>query len=172
MIPQGTAIEGKTFLDKPEGLLITPPGLSLSNLIEQRLGYSLKNCGLDVLVRTLPKVLVEDLEAVRDVEIEVKGEFVKIRLVDSIYADFCQEVRQISRRCALGCPMCSALACILALASGKPVLFEDEKSSRDKRTTESPTDYSVKRGFRGTGRVRNMHAKFYQCLFVHYYRRS
>ena len=137
MIPQLSAVEDRTFLSNPDGLLVPPPGLALAGLIEKKLGFKLKNCGVEALVEALPKVLVEDLEIVRDVEIEVKNDSVRFKLIDSIYADFCFEVRETSRRCGLGCPMCSALACILAIATGKPVLYEEDKMSEDKKVTES-----------------------------------
>ena len=138
MIPQLSGFEeDRTFLSNPAGLLLPPPGLALAGLIEKKLGFKLKNCGLEALVEALPKVLVEDLEIVKDVEIEVKEETVRIKLFNSIYADFCQEVRDTSRRCGLGCPMCSALASILAMATGKPILYEEDKTSEDKRVTES-----------------------------------
>lgn len=138
MIPQETSmVEGKTFIENPRGMLVVPPGLALASLIEKKLGFTLKDSGLEKVLRTLPKVLVEDLEIVRDVEVEVRGDRVDFKLVDSIYADFCREMRNTSRRCGLGCPMCSALACILAVASGKPVIFEEDELSSDKRTTHS-----------------------------------
>jgi len=138
MIPQTSGFEeDRTFLSDPAGLLVPPPGLALAGLIEKKLGFKLKNCGLEVLVHALPKVLVEDLEIVKDVEIEVREDSVHFKLYDSIYADFCAEVRDTSRRCGLGCPMCSALASILAIATGKPVLYEEDKMSEDRRITES-----------------------------------
>ncbi len=136
-LPESSAVEGKTFLDDPRGMLVVPPGLALASLIEKKLGFTLKNCGVETVLRALPKVLVEDLEIVRDVEAKVKGDRVDLKLVDSIYTDFCREIRETSRRCGLGCPMCSALACILAIASGKAVLFEEDVLSSDKRTTYS-----------------------------------
>ena len=138
MIPQLSGFEqGHTFLKDPPGVLVSPPGLALAALIEKRLGFKLKNCGVEALAEALPKVLVEDLEIVKDVEIEVKDDRVRFKLYDSIYADFCYEVRESSRRCALGCPMCSALASILAVATGKPVVYEEDKISDDKKITES-----------------------------------
>jgi hypothetical protein len=128
---------GGTFINDPEGLLLPPPGLALSSLIEKKLGFDLRDCGVEPLVQALPKVLVEDLEIARDVEIELKGNHVRFKLVDSIYADFCTDVRESNRRCGLGCPICSALACILAVATGKPVLYEEDVVSNDKKTTES-----------------------------------
>lgn len=136
-IPQATALESQTFLDDPGGLVVIPPGLALANLIEHKLGFDLKNCGLEKLVDRLPKVLVDDLEMVRDVEIEVKGNVVSFKEFNSIYADFCRQVRETSRHCGLGCPMCSALACILAIATGMPVLYEEDKESRKEGVTEA-----------------------------------
>jgi hypothetical protein len=136
-IPESSAVEGKTFIENPRGMLVVPPGLALASLIEKKLGFALKNCGVETVVRALPKVLVEDLEIVRDVEIKVKDGRIGFKLVDSIYADFCREMRETSRRCGLGCPMCSALACVLAVASGKPVLFDEDERTLDKRTTYS-----------------------------------
>jgi len=136
-IPESTATEGKTFLNDPDGLLVVPPGLALASLIEKKLGFKLKNCGIEPLLRRLPEVLIDDLEIVRDVEIDYKGDTVTFKLVDSIYADFCREVRDTSRRCGLGCPMCSALACTLSIATGKPVVFEEDKALSKTATVSS-----------------------------------
>jgi hypothetical protein len=136
-IPDVSNIEDRIFLSSPEGLLVPPPGLALASLIEKKLGFKVKNCGIEQLIEALPKVLVEDLEIVKDVEIEVSKDTVRFKLYDSIYSDFCTEVRDTSRRCGLGCPMCSALASILAMASGKPVLYEEDRTSEDQRITES-----------------------------------
>jgi hypothetical protein len=137
MIPEGSDLEDRTFLTEPKSLILPPPGLALASLIEKKVGFKVKNCGLETLVEALPKVLVEDLEIVRDVEIEVKNETVRFKMYDSIYADFCAEVRETSRRCGLGCPICSALACVLTVATGKPVLYEDDRISDDRKITET-----------------------------------
>ena len=136
MIPELSGSED-FLVSKPEGLVVPPPGLALAALIENKLGFKVKNCGLETLVECLPKVLVEDLGIVKDVEIEITGDTVRFKLYDSIYADFCSEVRDTSRRCGLGCPMCSALACILTTATGKPVLYDEDTTSEDNRVTES-----------------------------------
>ena len=136
-IPKDIGAAGdETFIDDPRGMLVVPPGLALASLIEKKLGFS-PNRGVQAVLEALPKVLVEDLEIVRDVEVRLEGDKVHFKLVDSIYADFCREMRDTSRRCGLGCPMCSALACILATASGKPVVFEEDELLSDKKTTYS-----------------------------------
>jgi len=130
-------LQDTSFVHDPMGMIVVPPGLSLANLIEKKIGFKLKNCGVEAVLQALPKVLVEDLEIVRDVEIDVRGSKIDFKLVDSIYSDFCREIRDTSRRCGLGCPMCSALACVLAIASGKPVLFEEDELTAEKGTTIS-----------------------------------
>jgi hypothetical protein len=135
-LPQGTG-DQKTFLSDPEGLLVTPPGLTLSDLVESKLGFNLKDCGVETLIRTLPKALVEDLEVVRDVEIELKGDSVTFRLVDSVYANLCQQARDNGGGFGLGCPMCSALACILTIATSKAVLLEEGRLTGDEKTIQS-----------------------------------
>ena len=136
VIAQGLSADGKLYLHDPDGLLVVPPGLALANLIEKKLGFNVKDSGLDRVIQSLPKVLV-NLEIVSNAEVEVEGNFIRFKLSDSIYADFCKQVRDNSRPCGLGCPMCSALACILALATGKPVLFDEDKLAPDGKTTLS-----------------------------------
>ncbi len=136
-ISQSTSVDDQMFLHDPDGLMLVPPGLALANLIERKLGFDLKNCGVELLIRTLPRVLVEDLEIARDVDFEVEGDSIKVKLFDSIYADFCRQIREDHRPCGLGCPMCSALACTLAIATGKPVLFDEDIVSEDGKTTVS-----------------------------------
>ena len=131
------AIEDRTFSDDPLGMVVVPPGLALANLIEKNLGFTLRNCGVETVLQVLPKVLAEDLEVVRNVDIEVRGSKIDFKLVDSIYYDFCRKIRNTSKRCGLGCPMCSALACIIASASGKPVLLNEDELNTEKGTTLS-----------------------------------
>lgn len=147
-IPNSSALdEGEMILKNPDGLVVIPPGLALANLIKEKMKFdSDKNISLEKLVQSLPKVLVEELEIARDVEAEVDGAHVKFKLIDSIYADFCQQVHESSRRCGLGCPLCSALGCVLASASGKPVLLEDDKVSEDNKISE--TSYKILEGSR------------------------
>jgi hypothetical protein len=137
-IPTKAPVDGSLLISDPRGLMVVPPGLALSNLIEKKLGFDLRNCGVETLVSALPKAIVEDLEIAQGVEFEIKDEFVKIRLTGSVYADFCRQLRDNQRPCGLGCPMCSALACILAIATGKPVVFEEDREiTADGKTSES-----------------------------------
>ena len=124
------------LLDDPEGLLLIPPGLALANLIQKKLGFNLKKQGVEALTGNLRKVLLEDLDIARDVEIESEGDYVKFRLVNSKYAKLCEEFDETSSGAGLGCPMCSALACLLTIASSRPVRFEEDELTVEKGTIE------------------------------------
>jgi hypothetical protein len=83
-------------------------------------------------MRNLPRVFVEDLEITEDLELRVEGGMVHVRIEGSIYKDLCDEVRRLSGVCEIfGCPLCSSIACVLARASGKPVVMEGNELSRD-----------------------------------------
>jgi len=137
-IPKASEIEGQTLVKDPKGLALVPPGLSLADLIESQLGVPLKNCTLRDLSRRLPGLLVENLEMVRDFDMQVEGDIVRLKFIESIYSGFCNKLRNSAKvSCALGCPICSAMACVIAQTTGKPVLFEGDVYSNDGRVLES-----------------------------------
>ena len=137
-IPKAREIEHQTFIKNPKGIAMIPPGLALANLIERGLGVNLTKCSLETLRDRLPKLLIEDLEMVQDFEMQIDGNNIRFKFVESIYRDFCNQLRGSTRvSCALGCPICSAMACILTMATGKPVSFEEDKYSPDGRILES-----------------------------------
>jgi hypothetical protein len=137
-IPSIKEVEGQTFINDPKGLAMVPPGLTLANLIEERLGTDLRKISLETLRERLPKLLIEDLEIAQEFEMQVNGAEVRSKFGESIYSDFCHKISSSTRVCAgLGCPMCSAMACVLAMSTGKPVSLEGDKYSADGKTSES-----------------------------------
>ncbi len=135
-IPRPESLEKETFTRNPDGLVIFPPGLELANLIGRQLG-EFKGLGLGKLGIRLPKLLIEDLEIVEDFDMQVDGSIVRFKLVKSIYSELCKKLRGSTSIRSLGCPICSAIACILAQASGKPIAFEEDTFSDDGRTVVS-----------------------------------
>jgi hypothetical protein len=137
-VPRLQEIEKQTFTTDPKGITMVPPGLTLANLIERELGVEFRGCDLKTLSKRLPKLLIEGLEMVKDFEMQVDGNNVRFKIVESVYSDFCKQLRESTMVCSsLGCPICSALACVIAMASGKPVSFEKDAFSADGRTIES-----------------------------------
>jgi hypothetical protein len=137
-IPSAQEIGDQTFIRKPKGIAMVPPGLALANLIGGKLGVEFRKCSLETLRERLPKLLIEDLEIVQDLDMRLDGDQVRFKFVESIYSDFCQQLSSSTRVCSgLGCPICSAMACVLAISTNKPVLFEKDEYSSDRKTIES-----------------------------------
>jgi len=146
----------KIFLTNPEAMLIIPPGLSLSKLFEKTLGTSFARVDLEYLQQNLPKLFIEDLEIAEDLEIQTnydetskqmtktvslvktKYDTIHVKITNSVYKDTCREARKLSRiHDAIGCPICSAIACTLTKATGKPLVIEKSEVTEDGKTIEA-----------------------------------
>jgi hypothetical protein len=137
-IPTAENLENLTFLENPKGLVILPPGLGLADLIRRQLGAQFKELGLEKLSIRLPRVLIEDLEIAQDFDMQVDRNFVRFKLRESVYSQLCSRLRESTKiSSSLGCPICSAMACIIAQVSEKPVLFEENLFKEDGRTVVS-----------------------------------
>lgn len=134
--------ENRTFLEEQKAAFITPPGLHLSKLIKKNFGKKSSQISLKFLQRKLSELL-EDLEIVENLEFqtahdgsgrEIAGLFslkttsldkIIVKLTNLVYMQVCGEISKLSPlSSAIGCPLCSALACIIAEASNKIVCIE------------------------------------------------
>lgn len=143
--------EDKIFLNNPKAALISPPGLSLSKLFEKTLGTSFTKVDLEYLQQSLPKLFIEDLEIAEDLEIQKKYDkvsakitgrahydIIHVKIRNSVFKDVCKETKKLSYIFgAIGCPICSAIACALAKASGKPIFIEMVRMSDDGKIIEA-----------------------------------
>jgi len=148
--------EDKTFLKNPEAALITPLGLSLSKLFEKTLGTTFTKVDLEYLQQNLPKLFIEDLEIAENLEIETEyskdadkitdsvsetqteNDIIHVKTTNSIYKDICEEARKLPHTCGtIGCPLCSAIACALTKATGKPIIIEKIQPSEDGKIIEA-----------------------------------
>ena len=120
----GDLPEGKTILENPKGLLLTPPGLDLVNLFEKELEKELIQVDFEYLSVHLPKLLVEKLEIANGFKIIKKDNKVNVKIVGSIFEDICKQLRDSGICNSIGCPLCSSIACALTRTLGKPVIIE------------------------------------------------
>jgi hypothetical protein len=128
--------EGSVLLTSPSGILITPPGMELAKMFESKLGTSFTKVDLQYFEKNLPSLLVETLMIARNVDIKTENNRVHLELEGSAYKDVCERNRSLSKISAnLGCPLCSALACLLAKATGKLIAIEKEEQSQNGRIT-------------------------------------
>jgi hypothetical protein len=109
-------------------MLLTPPGLGLSNLFEKKLGTSFLAADLDFVRKKLPDILVEDLELAQNVEMIFQTDAVTLEVKGNVLRDICEETRKLPRtHSQVGCLLSSAFACVLAKASGKVVTIEKDE---------------------------------------------
>ena len=137
-MPKIKQIKNQVFVKHPEGIALVPPGLSLASFFERQLGVKFTDWSLKEMSERLPKLLIEDLELVQDCTIDIDGDRVTFTFVESVYSDFCTKLRDSTKICSsLGCPMCSAMACVLVQVSHRPVEFDKDKYTTDGGTVES-----------------------------------
>lgn len=131
--PEETSQE-KLHSKNPGGLLLTPPGLALSTLFEQKLGKSFAETNLNDVQKQLPR-LFEDLEITKSLNIRAEDNTVTVELANHIFKDLCNETARLPRTHeTVGCPLSSSIACALAKATGKPVTIEKEMQGTDGST--------------------------------------
>jgi hypothetical protein len=146
-----------------QGLLLTPPGLELSKLLEKSLGKSFIKTDLKNLQQTLPKLFIEDLEIAENLELQTENDMtqrkeddpahstrmksasarmkcttVHAKITKPFYRTILKEAEGSSQiTSSIGCPVCSTIAIALTKATGKPVRITDTKSSEDGNTLEA-----------------------------------
>lgn len=134
--PAKDVAQGKLFLN-PHGICLTTPGQGLLTLYEEKLGTDLSKTNLNYLKNNLPKLLIEDLEILEDLEIEEQGDKVHVKMRLSAYKGLCSQVRKQTDICSrLGCPLCSSIAGALAKATDKAVVIERNEVSSEGKTVE------------------------------------
>ena len=129
--------EEDLFSKNPKGLYLIPPGLSLSQLFEKTLGTTFTRTDLKFLQKNLPKLFIEDLEITEDLNIQTEDDIITVELIRNIFIDVCRESAKLEKiHESIGCPLCSAIACALAKATGKPITIEKEEQTKDGRTNK------------------------------------
>jgi hypothetical protein len=125
----------KLYSRKPEGIYLTPPGLALSRLFEKELNVSFTETDLKSLQKELPS-LFEKLEISKDTSITANDTSATITITKHIFISLCEETAKLKKAYeTVGSPLSSALACVLAKATGKPVTLQKEETTQDRTTT-------------------------------------
>jgi len=130
--------EEKIFLENPNGMCITPPGLGLTNLFEKEIGTDFIRTDITYLQNNLPKLFIEDLEIAENFEINTENSIIHVKITDSVYKNIYKETRKLSKISnSIGCPLCSSIAIALTRATGKPITIEKTEISNDGKTIEA-----------------------------------
>jgi uncharacterized membrane protein len=156
-----TPEETQLYEDQPtarttQGLLLTPPGINLSRLLEKSLGKSFIKTDLKSLEQKLPELFIEKLEIAENLELEeendasnpkegnpvslthVKNTTIHARITKPIYGNIVQEAEDPSQPAgSFICPVRSAIAIAITKATGKPVRMLDTRSYEDGNVIEA-----------------------------------
>jgi hypothetical protein len=116
--------ESKFLLQKPQGVLVTPPGLGLLTQIEKKVKVDLTKISLDELCEVMPRFILDNFSLAKEMEMTIEENQVNLKLSDSIYKNLYSDENNLKSIMLLGCPIVSAVACALAKASGKPVTIQ------------------------------------------------
>ena len=121
-------------MDNLEGIFLVPPGLGLANLFEEKLGVRFAEVDLDYLKANLPRLLVEHFRLLEDLELGGTTDRIQVEMKGTAYASLCSKIRresEVSTR--FGCPLCSAMAIVLARTTHRAIVIEKEEVSNDER---------------------------------------
>lgn len=136
--------EEKLLSNSKDGLFLTPSGLPLSKLFEEKLGVSFTQTDLAYVEQKLPKILIEDLELVESAEIQIQNNTASVILTCSIFDTVCQETdTQPRTHTQMGCLLSSAIACALAKATGEAVIIQSETHNPETKTTTIEYDIAA-----------------------------
>jgi len=129
--------KSKFLLKNPKGICVAPPGSGLLFQLEKGLRTDLTKLNLESLCEALPKVVVEDLQVAKEMEINAEKNQVYVKIYDSTYQELYDRKKNLKSVHLLGCPLISAIACAIAKTTGKIVTIYKDAVSPDNRTIEA-----------------------------------
>lgn len=128
--------EGKFLLQNHKGVLVTPPGLGLLAQIEKKGNVDFTKISLEELCEVIPRFILENFGLAKEMEMAIGENQVNLNLSDSIYKSLYSGENSPKSIVMLGCPIVSAVACALAITSGKPVTIQEQNVTPDGSTIE------------------------------------
>lgn len=141
-LPTAEETSQKLYSEEEDGVFLTPPGLGFAGLFERELGRSFTETQVKDLQGILSNLLVDKLELAEDVEVSAQEKTVTVELTGSLLNGVCGETNKEPRtHTQVGCLLASALACVMAKATGKPVTLQNE--TQDPQTKKTTITYNI-----------------------------
>ena len=135
-LPSIEGIASNRFMQEdPEGIFISPPGLGLVDQFEKELRMKITQIDLKDLCEILPKIILENLQLAKEVAMEIEENQINLKVTDSLYKHLYQEADLKSIH-FIGSPLESAIACAIAISTGKTVTIQESKIHPDSDTIE------------------------------------
>jgi hypothetical protein len=124
------------FLQNLQIIKITPPGLGLSRLLEDELKTNFSTVNLEYLQNNIEKAIVEGLEIAEAFEMEVSEPTVQVKLKNTIFDTIIKELNETENQRLIGDPLSSAIACVLARSTHRPITIEKIEKQPKQKTTQ------------------------------------
>jgi hypothetical protein len=115
----------EAIINDPQAIKLTPPGLGLSRLIENELKTDFNTVNLEYLQYNLEKALVEGLEIVEAFQMEISKLKVQVEMKATIFDQAIKDQNKEVEKRHIGNPLNSAIACIIARSTRKPIVIEN-----------------------------------------------
>ena len=131
----------EALIENPQAIKITPPGQNLSRLIEDELKTNFSTVDLEYLQYNLEKALVEGLEIAEAFQMEPMESTVHTEIKGAIFYEAIREQIESKIPHQTGDPLNSAIACIIARSTRKPVVIENIQIDPKNKTIK--TDYKI-----------------------------
>ena len=123
--------DNRILLDNPDAIKLTPPGDGLHKLIEQELKTDFSTSTTAYLQNNLEKALVEGLEIAESLELEIDDTTAVATTRNNIFQNITEELNETDQ--IIGDPLTSAIACIIARSTRKPITIESiDTEAKDK----------------------------------------
>ena len=120
------------------GILLKPIGFSLVKLFEKRIHINFSMTNLSDLSELLHRILVEECKLITDIYIEILSNRIFVQLVDSLFLNISWKLHIESPKILtqLGCPLSSAIGCIISKITGRTVHIASYNIDNNKKLTE------------------------------------
>jgi hypothetical protein len=128
--------KNKFLLEDPKGICVAPPGLGFLTHFEKRLKKGTTKIQPNELFEVLRQLIIEDFQLAKEIEMKTEEDHVRIKIFDSVYKNLYSERENLKSVRLLGCPLTSAVACIMAETTGKITTIDKDVISTDGQTIE------------------------------------
>lgn len=128
--------KGKFLTEKSKGILVTPPGSGLLTHIEKQLRVDFTNIQLDELCEVLPRLIIENLNLGKSMDLKRLENGIYMEIIDSLYTNLYSQESNLKSVNLIGDPIVSAVACAIAKASSKTITIDKQTLSPNGLTLE------------------------------------
>jgi len=129
-------VEGRFLLSKSRGVLVSPPGFDLLIQIEKQSRISLAPMDPGQICDILSRYVTENFSLAKTMQIERSENEVTLKLSDSMFTNLYYPEKNLISVGLIGCPIVSALACALALSTGRFVTIDKHVLSPNRLNLE------------------------------------